>query len=69
MVAATVVDQVGRVGRHEGSARPGHEAPHIPLLRGIATEEAVRTQAPEVAGLGDGLVGRLRHLVRVRQQL
>ncbi len=69
VVTATVVDQVGRVGRHQGSARPGHEAPHIPLLRGIATEEAVRTQAPEIAGSGNGLGGRLRHLVRVRQQL
>ncbi len=50
VVAAVVVDQVGRVGGHQGGALAGHQALHVVFVGGIATEQAVLTQEVEVAG-------------------
>lgn len=65
MVLAGVVDEVGRVGRHEASFLPVHHDVHIVFRGGVATEQAMATQEPEVAGLGARLFGRLGNAVGI----
>ena len=50
VVAALVVDQVGRVGGHRGGPLPGHQPPHLAGVRAIAAEQPVVAQQPEIAG-------------------
>jgi hypothetical protein len=56
---AGVVDEVGRVGRDERRLLAVHHAQHV-LERGrVAAEQPVVAEDPQVAGLGDGDLGRL----------
>jgi hypothetical protein len=68
-VGARVVHEVGGVGLEQRGALAVHEAAHIRERRGVAAEEPVVAEEPEVARSGDGLGGRLRYVVRLREAL
>ena len=67
MVAAIVVDQIGRVGGHEARPLSRHEPFHIGCPGGIAAEQAIITQYPEIAGPGERLGGQLGNLIGIDQ--
>jgi hypothetical protein len=60
-------DVVGRVGEEEVGRHAGQEPVEVLLAAGVAAEEAMVAEEPEVAGLGHGLVGWLGDVVGVGQ--
>ena len=55
--AAFVVDEVGWVGGHQGGAPAVHQAATSLGVGGVAAEQAVRAEQPEVAGPREGVRG------------
>ena len=69
MIAAVVVDQIGRVGGHQAGALASHGELHLGGIGGIAAEQTMVAQEDEVARLGDRLLGDLGHLVGIGEAL
>ena len=55
MVAAGVVDEVGRIGSHQHGFLGTEEAAHGAHVGGITAEQPVIAQRPQIAGLGEGV--------------
>ena len=67
MVAAVVVDQIGRIGGHEARTLSVHHVQHVLLFGRVTTQQAVRPQRPEIIRLADRLGGDRGHCVGVGQ--
>jgi hypothetical protein len=68
IVAARLdLDAVWRVGVDQVDRLPAQQAVHVVGLAAVAAEQAMDAEAVQVAGPGDGLVGRLGHVVGVGQ--
>jgi hypothetical protein len=67
VVAAGVVDEVGRVRGHEPGLLTVHHYRNIVWVGGVTAEEAMVSEQPEVTGFGDRFFRELRDVVRVGQ--